>query len=201
MNLYNEINLWLSDAIFWIGVLVVIIGLLFIIVPGQVDRFASRTNKWISTSQFFESLDRHRDQDQFFYLHHRIVGTLIVLCSIYIFNLILVNPGYEVMARTLEQMAGSAFTSWLYPQLLIILVVATFIALFVGVIIFIRPAMLKAFDARVNRWVDTQGKLEVFDSTHSLPEDKVKNNLRFYGVIVFLGGCYITLTIYLAQAS
>ncbi len=201
MNLSSEISLWLNEVIFWIGILVVIIGLLFILIPQQLDRFASRTNTWISTNKFFDNLDRSRDQDEFFYGHNKIVGALIVLCSIYILNLILVSPGYELMARTLELMAESEFTNWLYPQLLILLVIATFIALFVGVIIFIRPSALRAFDAWVNRWVDTQDKLEVFDATHSIAEEKVKNNLRIYGIIVFLGGCYITATIYLAQAS
>ena len=201
MDLYTVINLWISEAIFWIGILIVITGLLFILMPARIDNLASRANKWISTSQFFQDLDRFRDNDRFFYRYHKITGAAIVLCTVYIFHILLVNPGYAAMTGLLESMADSAFSNWLYPQLLIILMLVSFIALFIGVIIFTRPTALKNFDAWVSRWIETQEKLQVFDATHSLAEEKVKKNLRVYGIIVFLGGCYITLTIYLAQLS
>ena len=92
MDLYTVINLWISEVIFWIGILIVITGLLFALIPAQIDTLASRANKWINTEQFFHDLDLPRDHNQFFYRYHKISGVVIVLCSLYIFHILLINP-------------------------------------------------------------------------------------------------------------
>ena len=201
MNSNSEISQWIYESIFWIGILIMITGILFMLIPGQIEKVASRMNRWICTNSFFHMIDRPRNQDRVFYRYHKIVGTIVVICSIYIFYVFLVDIGYEKMVLMLEKLANTAFTMWLYPQLLNILLLATVFSLLMGVIIFIRPSALKDFENWSNRWFDTNAKLKVFDTTHSFPEEKVKRNSRIFGLIVFLCGCYITASMYIALSS
>ena len=103
------------------------------------------------------------------------------------------------MVLSLEKIAETAFTKWLYPQLLNIVLIATIFTLIIGVVIAVRPSTLKNFESTTNRWFDTNRKLKVFDATHSLPEDKVRKNSRAFGLIILLGGCYITASMYLIR--
>ncbi len=186
MNASNYLWEWLIASLFWLGVIVVIIGIVFTIAPQWALTSGNKLNRWISTKSFFDSLDRPRYQERWIYRHHRLFGLIIISAVCYVLFTFVFVIGIESAVARLMGLAGSDFTRWLYEQLFYIFLGASVLALLIGAIMLIRPSLLKNLEAKANRWIGTNEKLDVLDSKFGT--DRFVGNPRVFGLFVVLGG-------------
>lgn len=182
---------WLASVLFWVGVLLVPVGLALIVVPGRILGSQARINRWISSREFFDRLNAPRYQERLFYRHHRWTGGVVMLLS----GLCLFRLGLDLRLTALEsilqRIARTPFEAWLFPQLYWILMLLLALAFTAGVIIFIRPSVLKRFEAWANRWVETDGRLERLDTVKDIPAHILPGKPRLFGLAVLAGALYI----------
>lgn len=192
MNTLTPLMEWFFVSLFWLGVLMLAIGVIFLIAPGWALSIGNKLNRWVSTKFFFDSIDKPRYQERWIYRHYRISGIIIVVVTCYVFYVFLMAIGIDVMVGKLIGFADSGFYKWLYEQLFYIFLGANVIALVLGLIILIRPSLLKAIEEKSNRWIGTNEKLDKLD--RSISTDIYLGNPRLFGFAVVVGGIYIIIS-------
>lgn len=187
----TEFYLWLQTALFWIGVLLVPLGLALILIPARVLATTSSLNRWISTKPFFDSVNRPHYQERLFYRHHRLFGLIIAAASlICLYMLGLYMEPQELITR-LVTLAQSEFGKWLLASVYYLLLVCLFLAFITGMIVLFRPSLLKSLEAWGNRWVDTDRTLEQLDQVREIPTNILPGRPRWFGLFVLLGAGYM----------
>lgn len=193
MGVNTEIQVWLINSMFVLGILIVVLGLWIIFLPRHFLRVGQSMGKWISTDRYFESLDRPRYQERFIYKHHQIVGALIVAGSLYTL-VILISIDFARISAALPVLVSHLMSEWIYVSLYYLLLGANLMALLIGGLVFIRPSLLKRVEESLNRWIGIDENLKKLDETHEIAIDILPGNPRLFGIAVMLGGVYIVLS-------
>lgn len=183
--------LWILSFLFWLGVLLVPLGLVMLISPEAVMRLANRVNRWISTKAAFDFLNQPRYQEKAFYRHHRLFGSLIVIFSIFCLYMLGIYLGQAQLMDTVQRLTSSEFGRWLILDLYYILLAGLLISLVAGIVVLVRPSMLKSLEAGANRWLNTDTHLETFDRVHEFPVRILPGRLRLLGIFVLVGAGYM----------
>jgi hypothetical protein len=177
-------------SLFWLAMITFVIGLLMLLFPGWVLRTSERVNVWIETSVWFKKLDEQKNFERLFYRHHIIMGTAIVLGSLYSLwflwglqdrGLTLLLPAIE--NRILKEIVEACF--------LISLKLGNLLAFFIGLVVVMRPSLLKTVENWSNRWIDTDSTLKTLDSRLDLTEKMTPYQMRLFGFLVVIGSLFI----------
>ena len=190
-NADTHTTIWLVSSLFWIGALLVPLGLFLLIAPGRAERMGEIMNRWISTRTFFEALNKPRYQEKHFYRHHRLLGAVVALLSVGSIYVLVFYAGMTDTAGYFQRLARSDFEHWLFTNLYYILVAVLVLTLVCGIVIFARPSALRRLEAWSNRWVMTDEKLETLDEMHELPGNVFSSRPRLFGIFILLGAAYI----------
>lgn len=192
MNYSTEFYQWIMNSIFIIGVFLLPVGLGFCLFPKKLLEIANRMNKWIITDHFFHTINKPRYKESFFYRHHRIFGMVIIIVSLASLYTLTLYLGIESIIHVLNKLAGSAFEKWLYVVLYYLLLGCISLTVITGVIMFVRPSVLKSLEKWSNYWIDTDTPLKVLDRENNMP-DKILpgSNPRVFGLFVILGAIYM----------
>ena len=182
---------WLLTSLFCLGILFVPIGLALVVIPDRMMEWGKSANRWISTTAFFDALDKPRNHERFYYKQHRLIGGIIFLLSAMSIYMLALNTGVGVTAAGLEKLTTIEFDKWLLQTGYYILLVLCFLTLIAGIVIFIRPSLLKSLEEWGNRWVDTQKPLQHFDDVHDIPESIFPGKPRLFGGFVLVCAFYI----------
>lgn len=182
---------WLLASLFWIGAALFLLGLALVVAPVRVMTLAKSMDRWVATHDFFEAVNAPRYQESVIYRHHRLAGALIVLAALATIYMFAFYTTTEVILAGIESITNTLFGEWLLTNLYYLLLVLNVIALVIGVIVFLRPSLLKRLEAWGNRWIDTEAKLEGLNREHHIPENILPGRPRWFGLFVLLGSAYI----------
>ena len=185
--------LWITDFLFILGLLIFIIGLWMIFLPQHFLRMGKVLGKWVSTEEYFSTLDKPHYQERAIYRHHRIIGGLIVLGACYTM-ISLLNVDLETMRTGLASYGNPFWTEWIFTVVYYLLISGNFVAIIMGLVVFIRPSLLKDIEKLMNKWIVSDEGLKKLDHIHEVPANILPGKPRLFGVIVALGGLYIMMT-------
>ena len=76
-------------------------------------------------------------------------------------------------------------------KLLPLLVILNSIAFIIGILVFLRPSLLKSVERWSNRWVETEDTLQGLDKVHDIPANILPGKPRLFGLFVLIGALYI----------
>lgn len=187
----TETYLWLTSSLLVLGILLIPLGLSFLFLPEKMTRIGERLNNWISTEHFFDSLNKPRYQERLVYRYHRLFGSFIIAASLISIYMLYFYTDVKPLMQKITLMAETAFGKWLLESLYYILLGANALAFVVGLIIFIRPSLLKTLEEKANSWIETEEKLKVLDRTKELPDTVLPGNPRIFGTLILIGALYI----------
>ena len=182
---------WILTVLFCLGVLFIPVGIALILVPQSVMRLGESSNRWISTNGLVNSLDSPRNHERLFYKYHHLFGVLIVLGSAFSLYVLVYNNGITDTAESISHLADTVAGEWLLETAYYILSGACVLALLVGLVIIVRPSLLKAVEAWGNRWIDTGSTLEKLDQVHDIPTNVLPGKPRTFGIFVLICAVYI----------
>lgn len=190
-NTEQEVYLWLIISLFWLGVLLIPVGLALVFVPAKTLKISHSINRWISTQGFFDVLNRPRYQEAFFYRYHRLFGIIVMISSALSFYMMTFYAGIGKIKEVLIRLAETEFSRWLLINLYYI-GIALFVLVFImGIVIFIRPSILKPLETWGNRWVPTDEAMQKLDEVHEIPEHILPGKPRLFGILVIIAAVYI----------
>jgi len=187
----TEFYLWIQTALFWIGVLLIPLGAGLILIPDRVLAMTGTLNRWIATKPFFDQINRPRYQERLIYRHHHLFGAIIVVLSLISLYMLDLYIAPRDLVAQLVRLAETEFGKWLLASLYYLLLVCLVLALIIGIIVFIRPSLLKSLEAWGNRWVDIDRTLEQLDEVHEIPSNILPGRPRWFGLFVLLGAAYM----------
>lgn len=195
MRLENELQMWLNSSLFVLGFLVLILGMWILLLPSSFLRSGQYLGKWISTEKYFDAINRPRYQEGVIYRHHRLVGGVIILGALYTLYMLLYEVDIKQSISVLPIVINSYWSEWFYNTTYITLMWANALASIIGIVVFLRPSMLKRLEKILNVWIVPERKLKKLDETHEISIDIFPGgNPRLFGLAVVLGGLYIMLS-------
>lgn len=169
------------------------VGLCFLLLPAQMIRLSLKLNQWISTEKFFNKLEEQRHGERFLYRHHVIFGMFLITAAAYIFYSFMFsfNP---------EKFSISIFTStsanqWLIQSLVFINLLLSFLIFLIGIIVTIRPSVLKGFETVMNRWIIVDDSLKKLDVQMKVPDTMFTRRPRLMGLLIVIGSIYILINL------
>ncbi|MGD8743240.1 MAG: hypothetical protein PVH46_07430 [Granulosicoccaceae bacterium] len=177
------------------------VGLLLILTPAVYLRTAQTLNVWISTRRGMKQMEIPRPQERHFYRHHRLFGLLICVGAVYTLYYFLLEFDRANTSQNLQQIftIQPIYLDWLLDAGSLILVISNLLVLVVGVIIMIRPSLLKHIEAWGNRWISTRHATYPLDYEFHGLDHLTARHPRGMGILLLLGGVYVlgVLTFYL----
>ena len=171
------------------------VGIWLLISPQSMHRLGRSVNQWRSTSGLSETLDRPRFKDHIFYRYHFLFGAAITVGALYCLYYVLFQYDQRSLLAALNGSLDSAVLAWLLDALWILVTVGNVFIVAVGIIVFLRPSLLKRVEAWSNHWVSTQRVEQVLDDPHGQPDNVLARHPRMVGVFIVVGSLYVIVNL------
>lgn len=178
-------------TLFNLGAICLVVGLFLAIAPQRFLDATGRVNRWISTDAAFASLDRPRPVDRFFYRRHLWVGAVLLLGGIYILYVFWAWYDRAQVLHTLPVIYNGAASAWIYDSLVILLRGTGVVGVTAGVVVLVRPSLLKSLEAMANHWIATEQWTRPLDRQKELPPQWFPGRARWFGIAIASGSLYI----------
>ena len=189
----TDMILWRTLLIFLLsgGLLGVAVSLLLIFKPHLLPPVNQVANQWVSTSKVGHWLDQSISMEQWFYRHHRPFGIFLSLAGGYIliyFGLLL---NKTAVLQSLAPHTSQSLASGSLDAFQIAAMIGSILSLTVGLLLWLRPHVLRGIDHVANRWVSSRSAADIMDIPHSQGENFVSRHARPVGVLLLLGNLYM----------
>lgn len=179
----------LSIVLFWLAIILLFVGIGFMAIPAKLLELTTRLNKWVATDSLFNGLNRSFSFERIIYRHHTISGLIIIVCCIYVFLRIWLC--FEVAIEILPVIINATISQWLYTALVLLIFIADIVVFIIGLIILVRPSILKGIESWSNRWIDSEKALKNLDKEYELKIEWFPKYPRVFGLFIVLGCLYI----------
>jgi len=177
--------LWISS---FAGILV---GTGLLLRPKQLAQLNQYFSRWIGNADALGLvLDRPRWIERIVYRYHRAVGVSVTICSL----LVLYTFLFSYNLRTISTYVPRDYW-WLSDALMSIMLIGTLLAAVVGLIVFVRPSLLRDIEKSLNRWFSTEHLLAFFNGMYGSAEQSLFRHNRVAGISVLLGSCYVLIVL------
>lgn len=163
-----------------------VIGIVIALRPQLLERFESQSGQRFSMRRATRVFDIPRNVDRWFYRHHRIYGAAVVILAVTLLSFLAFGQP-QLAWQSLFEPANRVAGEILVDTARVILWILGLFALAVGVVVFLRPSALKAFEAWSNRWLTPRRALRNVEATeYHGAEQWVRRHPRGWGVAVAL---------------
>ena len=191
MPILNEILLKSSLTFLWVGSCAgVLVGAGMLLRPAQVVRMNDYLSRWVSTDKVHEAIDRPRWVERHFYRYHRAVGVAVTLGAL----LVLYTFLFAFDRREIYALIPRGHW-WLSNAALNALLVGSALAAVIGVIVIIRPSILKDIEKALNRWVSTERLETLLNSRSYSAEKPILRHSQLAGTFILLGSAYVLVAL------
>lgn len=191
----NPVNiiLWRSLAIFLIvgASMGVVVSTLLIFKPHLMARVNRLANRWISTRRLNQCLDRSISVEHWFYRHHRPLGMLIILGASYILVYFGLLFDKSIALQRLSGYAPVRLLDVLLDALALASLTGAAVALFVGLVLCLRPSLLRGIEESTNLWISSRRVTRVLDIPRDQLERFVAGHTQRVGWLLLLGSIYL----------
>lgn len=188
-----DIFLWRALAIFLLlgALLGIALGLLLILQPqllGAVNRVA---NRWISMRFVSKLMDRSISVEHWFYQHHRATGMVVVSGALYIFAYFGLWFDKTVALARLSVTIPARLLDGLLDALVLSVLIGATVALIAGLFLWLRPSLLRGFEAQSNQWVSSRQATKILDVPRDQVDRFVARHAQKVGWPLLLGSIYL----------
>lgn len=166
-------------------------GLVMIISPARMAEIKTFFDRQFSLRRALKPLDIPRYKERFYYRHHKLIGSFVVLGSLFSLSVLgLGNHAQKAMAL-FSQSFNRVVVEILIQSAEWFLFLGNLFALSIGLIVLLRPSLLKGFEAQANRWLTTRPYTRPLESYHPEVDRSAMLHERLYGLFFILGAVYI----------
>lgn len=184
---------WRALAIFLLigAVLGVALALLLIFNPQLLARVNHLANRWISTRGISRLLDRSISIEHWFYQHHRVVGIFAVLGAIWMLSYFGLWFDKAATLQGLSNKVPVKLPDGLLDALVLSALIGATVALLVGLFLWLRPSLLRGFEAQSNQWVSSRKATKILDIPRDQVDIFVTQHARKIGWLLLLASIYL----------
>lgn len=197
-----EIILWRSLAIFLLvgAVTGCVVSLMMIYRPALFERINRVANFWVSTRRIERSLEASICLEQWFYRHHRLLGMMVCLGAGYVFVYFgaLFDKAHALphLAAHLSVRLPLQLLEGLLDAFVLVSLTGAAASLFVGLLLWRRPSLLRGLEGKTNQWVSTRRGTKCFDVAHEHVDAFVLKHDQRAGWLLLLGSLYLFFLVF-----
>jgi hypothetical protein len=182
------------NLLFWAALVTLCLGLCMLAAPQRILRLGQVLNRWVSTDYFFRRLDTPHYGERFFYRYHVLFGSFIILGSSYIFYRFMYD--FKPDSFVLPLFTSNTANQWLTTSLVFMNILFSILVFLFGLIIVLRPSLLKRLEAVLNRWFVTEESIRKLDLQLPTPDSVFGRRPRMMGIIIVAGSLYILMNLW-----
>ena len=156
-----------------------------------------RASTLFSLRRSTKALETPRYIDQAFYNHHKILGVIVTLTSVYVLYYFSVVFDTAIIAGSMAADGYNEIYGILFDAIRITMLLMAVGTLVIGVIVFIRPSLLKGFESWSNHWVSTRRASRALAEEQDQINQLAYNNPKLVGIIVIILSIYAATGLFL----
>jgi len=137
-------------------------GLIMLIAPADVGQASRRLGNWYSGSAMARLMETPYFIERLFYRHHRVFGMLVSVAALWSLSYLVRMLEHRPELLSLFKGIPGPLAAILLDTGIVFLILGTSFAAAVGVVVFIRPSILKGLEGKANQWVQSRKWLESF---------------------------------------
>jgi hypothetical protein len=190
--------LWRDLAIFLVifAILGLLLGALLVLRPQTFATLNRLANQWVSLRHVNRLLDKTISIERWFYRHHRVMGIVIMLGAIYFLVYFFWRYDKAHLLLYLSPYLAIPLLEILLDALLFIAKLAGGLAWLAGLIICLRPSLLRGIEKKSNRWLSVRHATKALDVSRTSVDEWVLQHTRATGYVLLLSSLYLLLTIF-----
>lgn len=158
-------------------------------------RLSVRLNRWISTRQALRPLEKPRDIQRQLYRRHPWVGAFLVLGSCYVGYFLFYRFSAEPFVLVFRKSVPVPAIQWIMESLWWIVLVTNAFAFVIGIIMFVRPSMLKGIEGWADRAYSSRERTKFWETMNLHPDRMIESYPSFFGWLIIAGSIYTSLSL------
>lgn len=197
-NSVIEMMLWRDLAIFLLifASLGLVLGALLVLRPQAFVALSRFANQWVSLRHVNRLLDKTISIERWFYRHHRVMGIVIMLGAIYFLVYFFWHYDKARLLLYLSPYLATPLLEVLLDALLVMAKLTGGLAWLAGLIICLRPSLLRGIEKKSNRWLSVRHATKAFDVSRTGVDEWVLQHTRATGYVLLLSSLYLLFTIF-----
>lgn len=167
-----------------------LLGVLALAAPAKAVALTGALNRRYSLRRTTRPIERPIATERFIYRHHRVFGGLIGVLALLILLYMAFRFDAALVTAALSSGAERVVVGILVETLELLLWAGCLFAGAVGVIVILRPSLLKRFEARANHWLSTRRAMRGLDEEVLDTEGLFAAHPRLMGAMMSLGSLF-----------
>ena len=184
-------NSMLSEILFDTSYLFIIvctvIGLIFglglIFTPATTLKFNEKINTRISLREETKSIEKPIKSEPFFYKYSKFSGAILITGSVFVLYTLATFNVYSLIPHLPKSISPAAWDWLLYAGQIFFFITCSFILIF-GLIVLIRPSLVKNFEQAANHWISTRQHFSKMSTNITLANKLVNTYPRAFGSFI-----------------
>jgi len=172
-----------------------LVGILLLIDSQRVLRWNAYLNRWISTGESLRVLDQPHDLNRIVYRGHRILGLVVLAAALYALDVLVFNIQTRPLAHIFRDLANPATLQLFADGARWFLVAGNVLAILVGMILVLRPSLLKGVEGWTDRQYSPRLSSPNLDEPRYQPDEFVRAHLRLAGIVAAGGSLFALLSL------
>lgn len=191
MAIINDILLHFFLILLCAGSIVsLLVGAGMLLKPERIAFLNQYFSRWVSADKVEEQLDRPRWIERYFYRHHRLVGSALLIGAIFILYVFL----FPYNARKISAAVAPGYW-WLVDALMALLLIGIVLAALVGIVVLARPSLLREIEKSTNRWIATEDAAKLLNGMRYSLDQQLLRHRKIAGGFMILGSLYILVVL------
>ncbi len=167
-----------------------------LISPTSFGKHRGTLGLWFSLQRALRPLDEPRTVERFLYRHHKVLGVFLIAGSTFALYSQAFHFDYSRLHALLDQGARSGMLAALIDGATRFLFFGNLFAFAIGVVVLLRPSLLKDAEMQANRWVSIRQMMRFLNKPRHLSgEDRLERHGRVIGLFVALASLYVLMAI------
>ena len=162
-----------------------IFGLGLIFAPTTTLKFNEKINTRISLREKTKSIETPIKSEPFFYKHSKVSGAILVFGSLFVLYTLTTFNAYTLVPHLPKSISPATWDWLIQAGQIFFFISCTFILLF-GIVIFIRPSLVKNFEQTANHWISTRQRFSKMSSDINTVNTIVNIYPRIFGSFITL---------------
>ncbi|HEX5362706.1 MAG TPA: hypothetical protein VFW59_00395 [Gallionella sp.] len=192
-----EIILWRSLAFFLlvgaaVGIFVALLLIFRSELLGRINRVA---NRWVSTRHLDQALERSVSVEHWCYRHHQLLGALVCLGAVYIFAYFGLRFDKAFVMAHLAGLLPGVLLDVLLDALVLTALTGAVASLYVGLLLWLRPSLLRGTEEVANQWLSTRRAVRPLEIPRNQMDEFVARHAQRVGWWLLLGSLVLLVMV------
>ncbi len=174
-------------------------SLLLILRPSFMARINRVANRWVSTRHLDQALEHSVSIEQWCYRQHRMLGVLVGLGAGYMFLYFGVlfekSAVMPHLVGYLPARVSPLLLEWLLDALVLSALTGAVVAFYVGLLLFMRPSLLRGQEEGANQWLSTRRAIRPLEVPRDTLDKFVAQHASRVGWLLLLSSLGLLLLV------